>query len=358
MGIKHRPHGRFDVELQGRYVKRVHDEGTAVMLYQSGLRLLELGKPLPEVIAQLRGDSRRAPTFGVYAKAWLASNSASASSVSTYRQAVNRVPKLSGVPMDEIDLTMLKRTVSGLKGYSAQTVRQTMMVVKAVLSEAAAEGLIASPPTRIKTMPRPKPVRPGFALTRDQHAALVAHSPERYRTLFALWPYLGLRVGEAIALRWTDVDLAHKRVNISRQVRKDGSVGPTKNGKRRHIDLITPAVALLEDWPQLTPLVFPGEGGFAPRSSITAAVSKAGEDAGVKAMHSHVFRHTFGSWLLEAGAPITYVAARMGDTPSMALSVYAHDIEALDGRGFSAFEAWASGDEEGTDKTADDETNR
>lgn len=352
MAIKDRG-GKYDVELRGRHVKRVYDPKVAAMLEQSGKRLLSLGKPLPEVIAELRGGAS-APQFGPYAKKWLTSLTIEPHSVRIYGANIERAKRLHSMNLLEVDLTALKSLASSLtrKGYAPETVKSTLSTVKAVLNDACDEGLIPSRPApRVKTIPKPKQVRPGFAISREQHVLLVAHAPIRAHTLFQVWPWLGLRLGEVLALEWADVDLASRRIKLVRQLRIDGKLAPPKNGKRRTIDLIDPAHELLTRWREANTaaLVFPGShDGYMSRKTIDTWCRDTGKDAGIKGFRSHIFRHTYGSWLIEAGAPLTYIASQMGDTIEVLTRTYLHEIEAADSRGMMAFNRWAIGDTEGT----------
>jgi integrase len=74
----------------------------------------------------------------------------------------------------------------------------------------------------------------------------------------------GCRIGEALALRWSDVDLAEGTIWIRRSVDHTGRFGPTKTGRERRVDLSARLAAELE---QTRPDVFGPEAAvFASRS--------------------------------------------------------------------------------------------
>jgi integrase len=68
----------------------------------------------------------------------------------------------------------------------------------------------------VRTMPTLRSIRPKWALTTDQAAALVAALPLR-----------GLRRGELFALRWKDID-EHARVLTVREAIYDGTFSTLK----------------------------------------------------------------------------------------------------------------------------------
>jgi integrase len=58
---------------------------------------------------------------------------------------------------------------------------------------------------------------------------------------------LGLRPGECLGLKWSDVDLAGRRVTICHSLKRDGTVGDVKNdGSRRQLSFPAELVPLLE----------------------------------------------------------------------------------------------------------------
>ncbi len=60
----------------------------------------------------------------------------------------------------------------------------------------------------------------------------------------------GLRLGEALGLRWEDLDLVAGRITIARQIRK-GVEGTPKGGRRRSVPLTGALAAALKALPQV-----------------------------------------------------------------------------------------------------------
>lgn len=355
MAVKDRRNGRYDVELRGFHVKRFYDAESADMVFKTGKRLLLLGKPLHDVIAELRGGREESvPKFAAYSQGWLEDLAIERTSKSVYRNNLARASSLDHLPISEIDVSVLKSLTASLrrKGYAPETIKRTLSTVKSVLNDACDEGLITTrPAAKVRGMPKPRQVRPGYAITREQHAAIVAAATTRARPMFAVWPWVGLRLGEMVELRWSDIDLDAARMTVARQKRIDGTVVPPKGGKVRSIDICKPALVELKELHKTAraDTVFPGQhGGNIARCSINRWCAESGATAGIDGFHTHLFRHTFGSWLIQAGAPLTYIAAQMGDTLEVVTRTYLHDLEEADRRGMMAFNRWANGDTEGT----------
>lgn len=344
MAVKDKGDGRFDVYLRGEYVKRVHDPKVARMEEQRGKRLLELGQPLAEVKRELKGSASSGPTFGSYRKRWFAEFAFDSEGTRrAYRGHLERSRSLDALPLIEVDAAALKRLTATLKrqGYAAATVKSTLTCVKSLLHDAYDEGLVNSQPTaKVKGMPKPQAVRPGWALTRAEHAAICDAAAPRAREMFALWPWVGLRLGEMLALEWGDIDLDARRIHVQRQRHINGSVTLPKGRKKRYVDISEPAFQILSGMQPVTAVVFPGHrAGHIGRHTVYKWAHDARDG-----FHPHIFRHTFGSWLIYAGAPLTYVAAQMGDTIETLTRVYAHDLQDADKRGIMALNKWAEGD--------------
>lgn len=76
-------------------------------------------------------------------------------------------------------------------------------------------GLLIDPTISIKPIPRVKP-RPKYMLREEFEERVKDIKEQDYRELFTLMFYTGLRVGEAMALVWTDFNKYKKEISISK----------------------------------------------------------------------------------------------------------------------------------------------
>lgn len=76
-------------------------------------------------------------------------------------------------------------------------------------------GLRIDPTISIKPIPRVKP-RPKYMLREEFEERVKDIKEQDYRELFTLMFYTGLRVGEAMALVWTDFNKYKKEISISK----------------------------------------------------------------------------------------------------------------------------------------------
>ncbi len=121
-------------------------------------------------------------------------------------------------------------------------------------------------------------------------------------SLLTFLRFTGLRVGETMLLRWSDLDLQRHLLTIE--------PGITKNKRGRVIPVSAHLVEQLSCWPRDTVWLIPSpaRGRDRTRQPRPREVALAWQDAGVpervwRGAPHHAFRKGFKSGLLRAGAP-------------------------------------------------------
>lgn len=107
----------------------------------------------------------------------------------------------------------------------------------------------------------------------------------------------GLRIGEIVALRWCDVDLARTQLRVAQREYR-GVVDTPKSGKPRRVDLTPELVAALRAIRGLTERVLPVFDQHAAETLMRRIQRLAGLEVTGRV---HVLRHTFCSHLAAAG---------------------------------------------------------
>ncbi len=160
----------------------------------------------------------------------------------------------------------------------------------------------------------------------------------------------GLRRGELLALRWSDIDLDRRELRVRRTVREipgQGSVvmEPKTPRSRRPVALSEQAVGVLrshrvqqherrlklgEAWVDHD-LVFPTAVGtpWVARNMLRG-FWKAAESAGLERLTFHTRRHSAASLMAQAGVPVTSISAQLGHAnPSVTQSIYSHVLPGM-----------------------------
>lgn len=123
------------------------------------------------------------------------------------------------------------------------------------------------------------------------------------RIAFRLLLYTGLRLGEMMNLKWTDINLDKKTLSAG-----------TKTKEARTIPLSDKIISYLKELPQETDRVFDnGAGGpLYHRKHWYRLLQEACAIMGVRRHSIHSLRHTFVRNLLEKGVELTLVAKLCG----------------------------------------------
>jgi integrase len=231
------------------------------------------------------------------------------------------------------------------------TVRRILSPVRACLRTATAEGLIRHNPTVGAALPARDDQRrisldedhlendhEVKALTEAQLAMLLAVVPARHRLLFELVAATGVRISEALALRWGDLELDGDRpvVRVRRAYVKGHFKPPKSRSGKRAIPIDHSLVRALRkaqaatERPGERELIFATDRGTPlDYGNLHRRVLKpAAEEAGVSWAAFHTLRHTCASRLFAEGRNAVQVQRWLGHhSPAFTLSVYVHLLD-------------------------------
>ena len=237
----------------------------------------------------------------------------------------------------------------GKSGLSTRSVAYTHRIVTHALKDAISWGLLTrNPATHVDP---PRVARPEMKVWTQKEVQRFLASVADDR-LYALWTVLlatGLRRGEALGLRWDDVDLDRRRLSIQRAVTVVDyeivvSEPKTARGRRSvSIDPTTAAVLAAHRKRQLeesmawgpawqdSGYVFTTEDGRVLHPQrVTQVFKRLANEAGLPPIRLHDLRHTAATLALTAGIHPKVVSERLGHaTVGITLDTYSHVGEGL-----------------------------
>jgi len=157
-------------------------------------------------------------------------------------------------------------------------------------------------------------VRKARSLTAEQFQALLKELHEPFATMALLCVCLGLRISEALALRWADVDWLGSRLSVRRGIVEQVVADVKTEGSARTFNLTSEMLERLksckqrsdfsgaEDWIFASPIKL----GRLPYSytGVWRELERAAEAAKVGHLGTHSFRHTHRSWLDAVGTSV------------------------------------------------------
>lgn len=261
------------------------------------------------------------------------------------------VPYLGRVPLRALTPGMIASTCASLlkSGLSPRSVEQAHCVLHLALKQAMHWGIIRSNPSELVTPPRPR-TREMTALNRCQLQQLFDSSAgSRWHVLWVVLGTTGMRLGEALGLKWDDIDLVDGRLVVRRTLLRHPGRGllfaPPKTDKSRRTIHLSEAArqsllhhrqgapgrrAQSKDWTDRG-LVFTNlRGGPVESGEINHALTRVLKAAGLPHIRVHDLRHTVASILLECSVHPKIVQELLGhSTIRLTLDTYSHLTPAL-----------------------------
>jgi integrase len=315
-------------------------------------------------------------TTGAYFTQWLNTPEAKKLAPKTYERnkgciELRIVPWLGSIKLYELTAShldsffarMVKEgslTVYGekksTKPITKESLKKYLTVISCVLEQAIRKDrLITVNVAKIITLPETLEVfDPDKEIVKVFSEAelqvLDSHLPNtQYYEICALALRTGMRRGELLALTWDCIDWDNSIIHIKQALtytkEKGYQVGPTKNKKRRRIDITDEAKAILkvlliyqelfkqeeeliEKAFEERNLVFCREDGYYHHpDSVSTWFPKFCTARGISGLTFHCMRHTHASHLLAAKEEISYVSARLGHSDvTVTYQKYSHFI--------------------------------
>jgi integrase len=229
-------------------------------------------------------------------------------------------------------------------GLSRRTVQLIHTTLHKALKQAVRWGLVPRNVTEAVTAPRPtkKEIHPLTPI--EARTLLEAAKGERFEALYVLAVTAGLRRGELLGLRWTDVDLERGYVQVRQQlIRTEGGLTFTspKGGRSRSVRLTTSAIEVLEShrerqleeklrlaglWSEnglvfTTAIGTPMDGDNLVKRSFKPLMGRTR----LPQIRFHDLRHTFATLLLSRGTHPKVVQEMLGHANiSQTMDTYSH----------------------------------
>jgi integrase len=266
---------------------------------------------------------------------------------------VGAVPLQSLAPLEIENLYKELLATGGAEGraLSPKTVRNTHIVLRKALADAERLGLVVRNAAAVAKPPVPAK-RKHTTWSADELARFLGSiERERLAAAFILLATTGMRRGEALGLRWSDVDLKAGRLSIVQTVTtvsdKIVITPPKTAGSRRSVSLDPETVAVLRDhrrrqneerlkagelWVGEGDLVFTDEIGQPVHpSALSRLFASRVRRAGLPVIRLHDLRHTYATVALGAGVHPKIVSERLGHaTTAVTLDLYSHVTPTID----------------------------
>lgn len=277
----------------------------------------------------------------------------------SYRVALGRTKRALGKQklqsLTPRDVEQFYRKLSekgGPKGkpLAPKTVVNNHVVLRKALSDAERLGYIVRNPAALARPPVAPHVEQQVWSSDELREFLDSTRDDRLRSLFVLLATTGMRRGEALGLRWSDVDLDSSQIHVSQTlttVRYQPTLSTPKTKRSRraiYLDATTiqslrshrtrqreERLAAGEVWNPDLNLVFTNEIGDELHPEwVTRHFVRLREAAAMPKIRLHDLRHTYATLALKAGVHPKVVSDRLGHASvGITLDLYSHVTPAI-----------------------------
>ena len=347
---------RKDGRWEGRYTAGYDQTGKRIIKNVLGKTQTEVKEKLKAAISESqRLDVSKAGTYTVssWVRTWYevyAEPRIRPNTKSYYTNYIENhiIPGIGSIPLDKLTTIQIQRFYKHLldggrvdrieakkkpKGLAPKTVRNIHQMIGSAYNLAMEQRLVTKNPTQGCALPKVEH-KEMKTLTADQLGAFFQEARDSgVYELYYLDLATGLRRGELLGLKWTDIDLDRGVLKIQRAIsRQNGKVveAPlkTKNAYRT-LPLSADAIDVLMQQRRKTgnsEWVFPSPtGGPMSPDSVLHMLQRVLKRAGLPRIRFHDLRHTFATMALQNGVDVKTVSSMLGHySAGFTLDTYAH----------------------------------
>ncbi|MFH8870308.1 tyrosine-type recombinase/integrase [Streptomyces griseus] len=258
------------------------------------------------------------------------------------------VPHIGSKRLETLGAADVRRMLTAVTAQaSAATAKESHRVLRSALTAACREELISRNVVKLVPAPRiqSRELKPWDL--EETTTFLKAARKDPLYAAFVLAVTLGLRRGEVLGLRWSDIDLERRMLTVRNQiqrVQKELYADSTKNRRTRAIPVPLMCVAPLR-WQRLRQTAQRDAAGRAWQDSAYVFTTRTGrtieprnlsrsferitEDAGLRRVRLHDARHGCATILFAAGVPARVVMEILGHSQiAVTMNIYTHVSDA------------------------------
>lgn len=303
-----------------------------------------------------QSDGFQDPTFEELAQLWL-ENYKTTVKPSTFENVRSKVEKMTEEHFKELKLKKItvaycqKVVIELSKSYVLYN--HYLSVINRIFKYAVLMDILDSNPFDKVIKPKSRQIqRKGNFLTKEELKEFLKLAQTATLSYFFplvhLMGYTGLRQGEALALKWSDIDFENKKITVNKTaVRIEGKQSlqtpKTKNSKRV-ISIDPTTLSILKNWKKDQIKIYFKNGKHFEGDENFIFTNQRGEwvhihnfiryfkrfiaDHKLKPITPHGLRHTHASLLFSAGVEPKNISDRLGhSTVQITLDLYTHITE-------------------------------
>ena len=239
---------------------------------------------------------------------------------------VHLAPALGHRTLEAITTEDVQRLKTRLGAKAVKTVNNILTVLNVLLKKAVEWDVIDRMPCTITLVRVSRGSTHFYDFEEFERLVAAARGLDaRAYLLVLLAGETGLRLGEMVALEWSDIDFVKRQACVQRSAWK-GHIASPKGGRLRYIPLTTRLAAALRDHRHLRGrlVLYQDDGSPLTEGLVQGLVKRAAQKAGVFSNGPHMLRHTFCSHLAMRGAPARAIQELAGHQNLTTTQRYMH----------------------------------
>jgi len=248
----------------------------------------------------------------------------------------NRIkPYLGNKKLDEIKPSQIATWQNKLlEELSTKSLSMARAVLNVIFNDAIADEIIVRNPLKLIKKPNNIPVRKIKPFSQEEMFKLLDNINEKIRCYFAIGFFTGMRTGEILALKWSDIDYENNVIKVRRSKRQGIESEPKTKASIRDVDIIDILHPYLEN--HLKYKIPESDYLFTNRDKVSYSHyarlfssywKPLFKKLDIEYRNPYQMRHTFASMMISNGEDILWVSNMLGHTTSaMTLTKYAKYI--------------------------------
>lgn len=322
---------RKDGRYEGRYIRRYDTSGKAVYGYVYAKTYAEAKEKLTIRKTETPKPAGSAIQVSAWLSVWLEALDIKDSTKQLYRRHIknNITPKLGKTQLKKLNSDKLQDFVKSLK-FAPSTIRLIFSILKSALMCAEDRGYITNIWSKVKL---PKKIKSEVQILTPQEQKMLENSlSEKNDIGILICLYMGLRIGELCALKWSDVDFENKVIHIrGTQSRIDGKLTITTPKSKASIRAIPiPNILLdkLKEHKNNDKYLLSNKGGMVEVRAYRRRFKALLKTSNLPDIKFHALRHTFSSRALEVGMDYKTLSEILGHASvSITMDLYVHSLD-------------------------------
>ena len=244
--------------------------------------------------------------------------------------------------------------LNGVGGLSPKTIKNINVMLHKAIDQALKNGLVNRNVTEVVTLPKLEKKEMRVLTSDEQQQLLRVCNNENNGIFIVVALSTGMRLGEILGLKWSDIDFKNKLLTVRRTINRlknyDKDISkktvlvvntPKTENSKRIIPLSNNLIKCLRDFKTFQKqkylrigvvidddsFIFPNSFGQSAGEPKTyqETFTKLTKLANLNNVHFHCLRHTFATRALEEGIPAKTVSEILGHSNiSTTLDLYSH----------------------------------